>query len=122
MGFMAKIMAAVIKGDRRTRDEPVAVERREKKKPSYKEAHDRLHDAMKEFQRTVSVKRDELLKRSANDVQQEVQFETFRQICAYKVEAGEHRICRHPQHEAANTGIAPCDENLCPFMLGKSAA
>lgn len=83
-----------------------------------KEVEQRLYDAIDDLERTVSVKRDELLKRLAltadNDRQQVVIFSTFREICADKLDAGEHRLCRNPAHAAANTGIAKCDEQLCP--------
>ena len=61
---------------------------------------------------------DEISKRVvANDIQQVVDFSTFAEICPYKLRQGEFRLCKHPDHEAANTGVAKCHEELCPLML-----
>lgn len=108
-------------GDRRTHDESVVVERRTTHKR--KDVDDRLKNAVHDFEQTVRMRREDLFKRLAvNDVQQTVQFNTFRMICKHTLLAGEHRLCRHPDHEAANTGIAKCAEQVCPIMLAKVAA
>lgn len=105
--------------DRRTHTEPVSVERRAR--PSRKEIDDRLRSAVADLEQTVRLKREYFTKFSANDVQQTVQFETYRAICRFTLKAGQFRLCKHHQHEAANTGMAKCDEKLCPVMLGKTA-
>jgi hypothetical protein len=109
-------------GNRRHRDEPVAVERRAKP-PTRKEINHRLDNAVDDFERTVRMNRDDFFrgeKFTANDVQQEVIFSTFRSICRFKVEQGQFNLCRNPAHEAANSGIAKCDEQVCPFMVVQS--
>ena len=104
--------------DRRTRNEPVAVERRAKHKR--KDVDDRLRNAVEDFDQTIKMTREDFLEKfSANDIQQTTTFSTFRMICNFTLKAGQHRLCRHPKHEAANTGIAKCEEQVCPFMLGK---
>lgn len=51
----------------------------------------------------------------ANDIQQIVQFQTFASVCPDRgSEEITVRLCRNPGHEAANTGIAVCDEQVCP--------
>ncbi len=104
--------------DRRTHDEPVSLERR-KRKVSMRDADKRLHESMDRFEQTVRIKREDFFRREvSNDIQQTVQFSTYREICSFKVDAGIHRLCRHSNHEAANTGIAKCNEELCPVMRG----
>lgn len=107
--------------ERRKRNEPVSVDRR--KLTRLQSADKRLHEALRKLNESVRPKSDDNRK-VANDSQQEVQFATFRDICTFRLEAGQHRLCRHKNHEAANTGVAKCDEAVCPFMLGtaKSAA
>lgn len=107
--------------ERRTHNEPVAIDRR--KRISSKDADQLLHDATERLDRTVKLKREDFLKMEvlgvANDIQQQVQFTTFRDICDF---SGSRELtillCRNPKHPAANTGIATCDEQLCPFMRG----
>jgi len=103
--------------DRRHKQKPVQTDRRTPRN-RIRETDERLHHAVEDLEQTLSIHTDKFWKRSANDVQQEVQFVTFRSICTYSVEAGVHRLCRHPKHEAANTGIATCDEQLCPIIKG----
>ena len=51
----------------------------------------------------------------ANDIQQTVQFPTFASVCPDRgSEEITVRLCRNPKHEAANTGIAVCEEQVCP--------
>lgn len=108
--------------DRRRINVPVSDERRGRKRLSrMQEADKRLEEAMERLDRTVRLERKDW-KYSANDMQQEVIFPTFRSVCRYALEAGEHRLCRHPLHEAANTGIAPCAEEICPILLGATKA
>ena len=102
--------------DRRRRNDPVSFDRR-RRRSKRKEVEQRCADALDDFAQTTSMSRDDdLCKRVANDVQQEVQFDTFRAICRFQIRQGEYILCRNPSHEAANTGIAKCDEQLCPFM------
>jgi hypothetical protein len=101
--------------DRRHRNDPHPVERRSR--PTNKQARKRLSEALEDFERTVTNYRPPDHKEfSANDMQQEVQFDTFRAICRFKMEQGQFNLCRNPAHEAANTGIAKCEEYHCPFM------
>ena len=104
-------------GNRRTHDEPVAEERRVKLK--HKEVYKRFDESMEHFDQTIRMKRDDFFrgeKFTANDSQQVVIFSTFREICAYRLTQGQYRLCKHPKHEAANTGVAKCEEQLCPAL------
>ena len=103
--------------DRRQEDVSVPVDRRT---PNLKEAKERLRRQHAEFQDYVrrltgdGTERKQFV--ASNDRQQVVVFSTFREICEHRLIAGEHRLCRHPEHEAANTGIARCDEAICPAL------
>ena len=110
----------LLRGERRTRNEPVADDRR-RKKIGLRESQELLHTAAKDLDQTVRIRRSDFLKFSANDVQQTTIFSTFQEICEYHLQQGEYRLCRHRLHEAANTGMARCEEKLCPVMLGKIA-
>lgn len=58
--------------------------------------------------------------RSANDIQHTVQFNTFAEICEHRGSRDiTVRLCRNPQHEAANTGVAVCAEPVCPIVKQK---
>lgn len=59
--------------------------------------------------------------KSANDVQQTVQFFTYADICKHRgsKEIMVH-LCRNPAHEASNTGLAVCAEQVCPDMKRKA--
>lgn len=115
-----QMLLSLLRGERRHRQEPVASERR-RVRITPKEAHERALRASEDLDRTVRLRREDLLKLSANDVQQTVIFSTYREICEHRLQQGEYRLCRHPLHDAANTGMARCDEKLCPVMLGKIA-
>ena len=57
-----------------------------------------------------------------NDPQQTVIFSTLQDICQYATSKDfAVRFCRNPKHEAANTGVATCNEGQCPLAQGKSA-
>lgn len=59
--------------------------------------------------------------KSSNDIQQTVQFNTYADICRHRGSRDiTVRLCRNPAHEASNTGIAICAEQVCPDM-GKVA-
>ena len=108
--------------DRRKIDVPADPERRRTKKLTRsQEADRRLDEAIERMNRTVRMTRKDFLY-SANDMQQEVVFSTFSAVCRYALNAGEHNLCRHPLHEAANTGIAPCAEQACPIILTATKA
>lgn len=113
---MGKIREMLRFFDRRRRSEPVVVERRHTK-PSLKSSREHLRTALREFdsaaRRLTGEKRE-----VANDIQQTVKFSTFREICTFRVPQVQVRLCRHPKHDAANTGTAACDEQLCPIMRG----
>lgn len=57
---------------------------------------------------------------AANDGQQQVIFKTLAAVCSYR---GSReitvRLCRSPDHEAANTGVAVCAESVCPILKEK---
>lgn len=95
--------------DRRKSDVPVSPDRR---RSGMKHADERLRHALERIQRATKVLRREV----ANDIQQVVRFETFAEICTYNSRQGEFRLCKNPDHEAANTGIAKCNDELCPLM------
>lgn len=59
--------------------------------------------------------------KSANDIQNTVEFETFADICEHRGSKDIIvRLCRNPGHEAANTGIAVCAEKVCPIIKEKA--
>lgn len=102
--------------DRRKNSKPVENERRK--------SRTELHEKNRELVEAIEGLKNATQKfesRVANDPQQVVLFHTFQMICKHNLEAGEHRLCRHKGHEAANTGIARCDEHLCPVMMGKAS-
>ena len=105
--------------DRRTHDEPVAVDRRAK--ATRKEVQKRYDDAIDELEHTVRMRREDFFrdeKMVANDSQQVVVFRTFSSICRWRNDALKVRLCRNPRHEdAANTGFAKCSEDKCPLLL-----
>lgn len=106
--------------DRRKDSKPVEQERRaDDKRSRQKQVDDRLADAIDELDRTVRLRRDDLLKMVAvNDAQQVVIFSTYREICESKgPEIGGMRLCRDSRHPHANDGsVQICDERLCPRL------
>lgn len=103
-------------GDRRTHSENVPQERR--KKITRSEADKRLREAVDDLDRTVRMRSDDFKCEAVNDIQTQVIFATFSEICTFRVPNLAVRICRHEKHEAANTGIAICNESQCPFARG----
>lgn len=107
--------------ERRKKSVPVSHERRSANN-RMRDADKRLSESIDKLDRTVRLRREDFIRRTvANDIQTVTIFSTFSDICTWKVPNLSVRMCRHPQHEAANTGVAKCDEHLCPFMLGKVA-
>lgn len=110
-------------GNRRSgAPKPVRENRREQRR----NADERLQNALTDFERALGLKEppnDEKFNAS-NDRQQVIIFSTFRDICEFKLSQGGYRLCKHPAHEAANTGISKCEEGLCPklHMALKGAA
>ena len=106
--------------DRRTHDVPVAEERRGSKRSRMKQADEALQKAIVDLDKTVRLTREDFLppkREVANDIQHQVQFVTFRDICTFSGSKElSVRLCRHPKHEAANTGIATCEETVCPLL------
>jgi hypothetical protein len=119
---MANILDRMRKlwGERRLQKTPVSVERRYKLKR--KDVEQRYDESFDNFERTVRMKREDFMKFSSNDRQQVVIFSTFSEICDKRLDAGIHRLCRHPAHPAANTGVARCEEQVCPLMAAALAA
>lgn len=101
--------------DRRQQNLPVNADRR--KPTNRKQVEKRLLDAIDDFAR-VTKREEPPAERfvASNDRQQVVIFSTFREVCEFNLPAGEHRLCRHPEHEAANSGIARCEEAICPAL------
>ena len=59
-------------------------------------------------------------KRASNDGQQQVIFKTLAAVCSNRGSKEiSVRLCRSPDHEAANTGIAICAETVCPILKEK---
>lgn len=110
--------------DRRKRDKPVATDRRHR--PSgIKDSDAHLKAAMEHLSETVRLTRKDFeppKREIANDHQEQVQFVTFRDMCSF---SGSKelaiRLCRHPKHEAANTGVATCEETVCPLLRPSTA-
>lgn len=52
-----------------------------------------------------------------NGASRHVEFGTFAEICKfqYSPEKSLMTLCRNPSHEAAASGIAPCQRAVCPF-------
>lgn len=103
-------------GERRKEQRPVTNERRRDRRTRMQRSEESLLETTRVFDSAVRGKRDTLLRREAANGQNQVQFDTMQAVCPDAVRAGEHRLCRHPRHEAANTGIAVCDERLCPLL------
>lgn len=100
--------------DRRKRGAPIA---EEKRLPTHKEARGELKDAIEKMSHTQIRRR---ISTPANSPQRVVLFDTFASICEYRYLNGSaNAICKHPQHEAHGTNIARCNEQQCPFALGK---
>ena len=103
--------------ERRQSQLPVSVDRRHRRK-SLREVDKELAERISDLEKTISMRRDDIFKRVvANDIQQVVIFQTFADTCTFKLRQGEFRMCKHPDHEAANTGVAKCHEELCPLIL-----
>ena len=101
--------------DRRKRQTPVATERRTRHKR--KDVEQRYTNAIEDFSETVRANRTDIVSKfSANDNQQVIIWSTFRDLCTHGLKAGEYFLCRHPKHEAANTGIAKCEQQVCPLI------
>ncbi len=116
-----KTMVARLFGqERRQHQEPIAEDRRKRKKATMKDADARLNESLEDFSRTVMRHRDRIIKRSANDVQEVVIFSTFQGICTARGPAimGK-RLCRHP---ARNGLLAECNERSCPIFLKAAVA
>ena len=107
-----------IVGERRHTDKPVAEDRRSGKRSQRAQADQRLWDALDDLERTLGLRepKNGVKFVASNDRQQVVIFSTFRDICEFKLSQGIYRLCRHPAHEAANTGLAKCEEGLCPKL------
>lgn len=117
---MSKILERLksIWKERRHTSIPVSTDRR-KPRMTLRQVDDRLHSALDDLEKTVKLKREDFTRMVANDSQQTVIFSTYREICRDRVVAGETILCRNKAHEAANTGIAKCTEQLCPVMMGR---
>lgn len=105
--------------DRRQQSIPVIKERRKERMQA---VESRLSESISRLERTVSMRREDLFRDKTigivNGIRREVQFKTFADICKH---SGSKeltiRLCRHPEHAAAGTGIAKCDESVCPEMI-----
>ncbi len=105
--------------DRRNQTLPVINDRR---RPKMQHAEAQLRASIDRLEQTVSMRREEWFADKTigvlNGHRREVQFQTFADICRY---GGSReltvRLCRHPEHAAAGTGIAKCDESVCPEMI-----
>jgi len=87
----------------------------ERRRPSMKDADERLADSIQRMESTIIRRR---LPHSANDVQRVVLFDTFAEVCEFRYQNG-NTVCKHPEHEAHGTGISLCNEQQCPFARGK---
>ena len=108
--------------DRRRRTEPVSEERRQPRQ-RMKHVDQQLDDALDGLTTMLGKRNPPTSKlRAMNDSQQTVIFSTFREICRFATSKDfAVRFCRHPKHEAANTGCASCNEGQCPLVHGKTA-
>ena len=108
--------------DRRKRSQPVDAERRQPR-PRLKDADRQLDEALDGLTTMLGKRKPPATKlRAMNDIQQTVIFSTLRDICRYATSKDfAVRFCRHSKHEAANTGMATCNEGQCPLVQGKSA-
>ena len=113
--------------DRRKRSEPVVEERRQEPqrrqaRQRAKQADQQLDEALDDLTTLLGKRHSKPKARAMNDMQQTVIFSTFREICRFATSKEfAVRFCRHPKHEAANTGMATCNEGQCPITAGKSA-
>ena len=53
----------------------------------------------------------------ANGASKTVEFITFAEICRFHYSPKDSlmSLCKNPKHEAAQSGIAPCQRAVCPF-------
>lgn len=109
-----KTMLAALFADRRNRDVAVEIERRGAR-VRMKEADRRVKESMERLSKALK-DRGALKREVANDIQTVVHFPSFAAICKWRVPGVAMRLCRNPQHEASNTGVAECNEEKCPFM------
>lgn len=88
----------------------------------WKESGDKLDHAVDNLMETISMSADDfraMLRREAGpEIHEVVRFDTFAAICEYRYQPKDSvmTVCKHTEHEAASTGIAPCAAGKCPRM------
>lgn len=77
-----------------------------------------------DLNRTISMKRDDFMahigeSKRLQAIKGTVDWDSYHAICEFRSYPKESlmRLCKHPEHEAANTGIAACKIELCPRLL-----
>lgn len=125
MTRLTVFFSKLIGKDRRTHDEPVAVERRRDWHGGIKGTQKRVERAVEDLDRTVRLRQDDIERcqqqsDGANDGQQVVIFSTLQEVCRFRgSDALRVRLCRNANHgDAANTELAICDERNCPILRG----
>lgn len=116
-------------GDRRKRIAGVKNERRHKNVwRRWKDAGDDLDNAVDALDQTVRMNtaqfaaimhksREQELTLVENGAAKTVEFITFAEICRFHYSPKDSlmSLCKNPKHEAAQSGIAPCQRAVCPF-------
>ena len=87
----------------------------ERRKPTLRETDEMLSEVIADIERTASIKRTPSL--IHDSPWNHVEFSSFASQCEYRYTNGSgelHAICKNPKHEAAGTGIASCNKQMCP--------
>ena len=105
--------------ERRKHDVPVEKERRVNGRNRYERARDEMHDALGDLEKTIRVRREDLIKRDCDSPGKTVIFETYRDICPQRgPELIGVRYCRHPDHpDKSTTAHTICEEKKCPRLM-----
>lgn len=116
--------------NRRTHTEPVKDDRRDGKMKRLAAASKRVDSASEELCQTISMSRADFLAQSTDPqdklriVMGTVDFISFSENCQYRYspEQSLMKLCKHPDHEACKSGVAPCQPSVCPEYLKASKA
>lgn len=124
MNLLRKLLA-----DRRKEEKEVRDDRRGKGPiKRWKDSGDRLDRVVDDLYKTVKVGREDFCRQMQeegdcpvlvdNHIARELKFDTFAEICEfrYSPENSLMRLCKNPKHEAHASGIAPCQQGLCPKL------
>ena len=89
-----------------------------------KEVDKRLRSALDDFEKTVSMNRDDfnLLLQGEQvrlkAIKGTINFQSFAEVCEFRYakNGSALSLCKNPEHEGHRTGIAACQVSVCPRM------